>query len=180
MWLDKREAALSSSRPGPPAWPTRSVGCWLICRLDGDQMSDFISMLFSGVMTEKSRDLYLSVCAALGLLLFPIHSHHRRWIQFNNESEHSLFPLEAADKSHFLLGRAQSCCVFKPQSRRGKVRFGSKTLQIVWIVNVTVVRLRIYIRKPDQSALDMVLGWKFKVNGLRLRFNTVHYSVWAN
>lgn len=73
MWLDKRGAVFPSSRPGPPARPTRSASCWLTCRLEGEQKADSISMLFSDIMMEKSRDFYLSVCAVLGLLLLPIH-----------------------------------------------------------------------------------------------------------
>lgn len=61
------------SRPRPPARPTRSLGCWLTCHLEGEHKSDLISVLLSDIMMEKSREVCLSVCAVLGLLILHIH-----------------------------------------------------------------------------------------------------------
>lgn len=49
----------------------------LTCRLEGEHKSDLISVLLSDIMTEKSREVCLSVCAVLGLL-YPTHPQHRR------------------------------------------------------------------------------------------------------
>lgn len=157
MWLDKWGAVFSFSRLGPPVQLNGSDGFWLTCGLEAEQKSffnskDFISMLFSDIMMEKSRDFYLSVCAVLGLLLLPIHitaDEYNSLMRVN-----IIFHWRLPTRATFPQSGAE-LLLFQTAQSLEKVQFGSKTLQIVWIMDVSVLCNWVCVKKHNQSLLDM-------------------------
>lgn len=145
------------SRLGPPVQPTGSGGFWLTCGLEGEQKSffnfkDFISMLFSDIMMEKSRDFYLSVCTVLGLLLLPIHITADEYNSMMTVN--IIFHWRLPTRATFPQSGAE-LLLFQTAQSLEKVQFGSKTLQIVWIMDVSVLCNLVCVKKPDQSLLDI-------------------------
>lgn len=117
-----RSSFFPSSRPGSTC--SADSLCLLLADVSVGRRTE-VWLYFHVVFRHNDGKVtwLLFVCLRCAWPTSAPHPHHKRWIQFNDESEH-YFPLEAADKKRRSLGPVQSFCYSKPHNSWRKFNLG--------------------------------------------------------